>query len=161
MWYFMQIHLQEVFHLVGHLILNGLVWKSNGQKQSKGPWDVNPNGHHMYYKCVSFVNKNWIACFIIYIFLAPQCVTPRNLFNDPMKPYAHALWSTIYSSSALSTCIEFTHIHASHVHIFYKIHASSKLWHGFVLAQLWSRVFLGGWCQYVFNFIFAHNWTSL
>ena len=31
---------------VGHLILNGLVWKTNGQKESKRPWDVKPNGHN-------------------------------------------------------------------------------------------------------------------
>ena len=43
---------------VGHLILNGLVWKPNGQKESKRPWDVKPNSHNMYYKCKSFVNKN-------------------------------------------------------------------------------------------------------
>jgi len=45
-------------------------------KQSKGPWDVNPSGHHMYYKCISIVNKNWTAWFIFPIFLAPHvCLT--------------------------------------------------------------------------------------
>lgn len=37
----------EMDNPVGHLNLNGLVWKSNGQKQSKRPWDVNPNSHHI------------------------------------------------------------------------------------------------------------------
>ena len=32
--------------IVGHLILNGLVWKLNGQKEFKRPWDVKPNGHN-------------------------------------------------------------------------------------------------------------------
>ena len=47
---------------VGHLILNGLVWKPNGQKESKRPWDVKPNGHNMYYKCISPVNKIVFSC---------------------------------------------------------------------------------------------------
>ena len=61
---------------IGHLILNGLVWKPNRQKESKRPWDVKPNGHNMYYKCKSFVNKNALSCFILQIILvAHVCLT--------------------------------------------------------------------------------------
>ena len=48
---------------VGHLILNGLVWKLNRQKESKRPWDVEPNVQTMYYKCISLVNKKCILMF--------------------------------------------------------------------------------------------------
>ena len=61
---------------VGHLILNGLVWKPNGQKESKRPWDVKPNGHIMYYKCISLVNKNCSLLIIFHIVLAAHvCLT--------------------------------------------------------------------------------------
>ena len=60
---------------VGHLILNGLVWKSNRQKESKRPWDVEPNYHNMYYKCTSLVNKKIVlSCFILHILLLQMCV---------------------------------------------------------------------------------------
>ena len=59
---------------VGHLILNGLVWKLNGQKESKRPWDVKPNGQTMYYKCISVLNKNCTACFIFHILSCYPCV---------------------------------------------------------------------------------------
>lgn len=63
-----------VFLIVGHLILNGLVWKPNGQKESKRPWDVKPNGHNMYYKFISLVNKNCILMFYPSHYSRSPCV---------------------------------------------------------------------------------------
>jgi len=61
---------------VGHLILSGLVWKSNGQKESKRPWDLKPKSHMLYYKCISHGNKKCIECFIFHIFCAVHvCLT--------------------------------------------------------------------------------------
>ena len=67
---------------VGHLILNGLVWKSNRQKESKRPWDVEPNGQNMYYKCISLVNKKCILMFYpSYSFASHVCLILTTLWN--------------------------------------------------------------------------------
>jgi len=61
----------ETMHLVGQLILNGLVWKPNRKRESKRPWDVEPsvtictiNVYHLLIKIV-------LSCFILEIPLFP------------------------------------------------------------------------------------------
>ena len=64
----------NVMGVVGHLILYGLVWKSNRLRKSKRPWDVEANGQTMYYKCISLVNKKCTLMFYPSDSLTAMCV---------------------------------------------------------------------------------------
>lgn len=86
---------------VGHLILYGLVSKQNRLRKSKRPCDVEPKGHIMYYKCISFVNKKCTLIFFIFHTLSAMCVF--NMVLEYMISYHAHIWATNFCG--LSLCL--------------------------------------------------------
>lgn len=81
------------------------MWKPNRLKESKRPWDLEPNSQTMYYKCISFGNKKCTHMFIFHLLLL-SCV-----FNTIFEIFSAEIEETNCRSRF----------------IIYKIHISKKL----------------------------------
>jgi len=87
---------------VGHLILNGLVWKLNRPKQSKRPWDLIPKSHILYYKCISHVNKKMYCMFYLSYLSCYPCVFNNflaNKFGRLKSNFWHKKWRSMLVKS--------------------------------------------------------------